>query len=163
MASGDTLIAFPAAAGMPPASGYATFDLWSDLLVLDFDKSIDEAIIFEGVLPSHYAGGGLKVLINWTETPGETGSVVWAAQFDRMQIAFWNPSSPSWAAAKTVEHPYVPGQKIKQTAISFSDGAEIDSLVAGEPFLLKVYRDADHANDTIDGDVSLFSVIIEET
>jgi hypothetical protein len=50
---------------------------------------------------------------------------------------------------------------VKVTSVAFTDGAEIDSLVAGEAFRLLVRRDT--ATDTAAGDAELLRVELKET
>jgi len=53
--------------------------------------------------------------------------------------------------------------KVKRASITFSDGAEMDSVGAGHSFRLKVYRDADNASDTATGDAEIVAVHLRET
>ena len=68
MAAGNSLIIFNALANEPPSSNYATLDTRNGQPCLDFDASTDESAIFSGLLPRHYAGGGLTVRLYWAAT-----------------------------------------------------------------------------------------------
>jgi hypothetical protein len=48
-------------------------------------------------------------------------------------------------------------------SIAFTDGAQMDSVAAGEGFRLSVIRDADNGSDTMTGDAELWAVEIKET
>ena len=61
MASGDTLLIFGALAAEFPAANYAPMDKRNAHMVLDFDAATNESIVFSGVMPQHYAGGGVTV------------------------------------------------------------------------------------------------------
>ena len=68
MASGDTLVVLNPLANEPPASGYATFDTRNGHPVLDFDPSCPQSAVFSGLLPRHYSGRGLRVVLVWSAT-----------------------------------------------------------------------------------------------
>lgn len=161
MASGNTLCTFGPQANQPPATNFATFDLRNGIPVLDFDASTDEDAIFGDVLPRHYAGGGLTVTIHWTATSATTGNVKWNAQVERMNTDL---DADSFAAAQTTTTA-TNGTSgiIATTAITFTDGAQMDSVAVGEAFRLKVTRDANDAGDTMTGDAELHRVEIKET
>lgn len=161
MASGDSLFIADAASGQPPAANYATLDTRNSVLVLDFDAGTDEAAVFVGVLPRNYAGGGLTLTIHWAATSATSGDVVWAAQIERANTDL---DADSFATAQTATGTANGTSGILTgTAIAFTSGANMDSLAAGEPFRLKVYRDADAGGDTATGDAELVVVELKET
>jgi len=89
---------------------------------------------------------------------------VWCAQIERVGIEVQSLDSDGFASAKSVTVT-VSGTAsyVQKATIAFSDGAEMDSLESGEPFRLKVYRDADNAYDTATGDAELVAVHVKET
>ena len=48
-------------------------------------------------------------------------------------------------------------------SIAFADGAEMDSVAAGNAFRVQITRDANNAADTATGDAELVAVHIKET
>ena len=116
------------------------------------------------VLPIRYAEGGLTVEILFAMTSAATGDVVWCAQIERVGIEVQSLDSDGFASAKSVTVT-VSGTAsyVQKATIAFSDGAEMDSLESGEPFRLKVYRDANHASDTATDDAELVAVHVKET
>lgn len=164
MASGNTLITFTPAANEPPTSNPATLDSRNGHPVLDFDASTDESAIFSGVLPRSYSGGGLTVTPIWGGTSATTGNVVWNAKFERLEDEGTDMDSDSFASAQaaTGAAPSTSGA-LQYTPITFTSGAQMDSLAAGEMFRLKVTRDADNGSDTMAGDAELVGVEIKET
>ena len=74
MASGDSLLVFDPLSNRPPTADYATVDLRNGFVVLDFDDTTDEAAVFHAVVPSHYGGGNLVAVLNWTSTTATTGN-----------------------------------------------------------------------------------------
>lgn len=163
MASGNTLCRFTAASNQPPASAFATPDVRNSILVLDFDAATDESAVFVDVLPRSYAGGGLTVMINAMHTSATTGTSRWQAQIERSNTDL---DADSFAAAESAANTVSGTSGIITTAtITFTDGAQMDSLAVGETFRLKITRDADGTSGTDDaaGDAELVSVEIKET
>ena len=145
----------------PPASAYATPDTRNSHPVLDFDADTDENAIFGGVLPTTYAGGGLTIEIYWTATSGTADDVVWNADIERMNTDLDADSFVGANAATSTTN----GTSgiITKTTITFTNGADMDSLAAGEAFRLKITRDANAAGDTMTGDAELHRVVMRET
>jgi hypothetical protein len=50
---------------------------------------------------------------------------------------------------------------ITTTSINFT-GSEIDGLVAGDPFRVRITRDADNGSDTMAGDAELISIELRQ-
>lgn len=161
MASGDTLTIFTAQGNMPPASAYATLDSRNSILLLDFDDTTDESAVFLGVLPRNYAGGGVTVTLHWAATSATTGNVVWEVAWERMNT---DMDADSFATGNTATTACNGTSGILTTsAITFTNGAQIDSVAVGEPFRIKVTRDANNGSDTMTGDAELVAVEIRET
>lgn len=171
MASGDIVaiiheVMFPGsnpatpdvrAGGSTPAESFAVYD---------FDASTDEMLDFKGTLHG-YGGGGLTVTIAWAASSATSGNVVWQAAFRRIADD---------AEDLDASHSYSynnGGQDVAPSAsgelsyddITFTDGADMDSLADGEDFILRLRRDADStdATDDMTGDAELFSLVIKET
>lgn len=166
MASGDTLLIFTPYANEPPAANYATLDTRNQHPTLDFDGSTDEEAVFTGILPTNYGAGGLDVNIWWTATSATSGNVRWQAAIERMDVSSLDIDADSFAAFQSAGGvpPATSGQIVK-TTIVLTDGAQMDSLAAGELFRLKIRRDADGTSGTDDvtTDVELLAVEIQET
>jgi hypothetical protein len=164
MASGNTLCVFTPAHNVGPATNYATLDTRNGHLVLDFDSATDEDAIFPGVLPSNYAGGGLTVTVVWSATSATSSDVVWNAAIERLEDEGTDTDADSFATAQaaTATAPGTSGA-LQYTNITFTSGANMDSLAAGEAFRLKVTRDANNGNDSMLGDAELHRVVVKET
>lgn len=166
MASGNLLCPFDAAANQPPAANYATPDVRNGLLVLDFDPAADESAIFVGRLPPNYAGGGLTVKIRWMATSATSGSSRWQAAIERHLRGTDDQDADSFASAQSAGTAAVsPTGTEMETTITFTSGAQMDSLAAGDRFRLKITRDADGTSGTDDmtGDAELVQVDVLET
>ena len=164
MASGDLMAALSPLANEPPSSAFATLDTRNSHPCLDFDAGTDESAVFTFLLPPNYGGGGLTVTIVWAATSATSGNCVWNAQVERLEDEGTDTDSDSFASAQTATGA-APGTSdaLQYTDITFTAGAQMDSLAAGELGRLKVTRDADNASDSMTGDAELFAVRVKET
>lgn len=162
MASGDTLLTFLPLRNEPPASNYALLGLRNSIPVLKFDDTTSWAAVFTEVLPSNYSGGGLTVYIHATAL-ATSGTMGWLVSFERMSDSSTDLDSDSFAGATTITAATVPGTSGIALVLnaSITDGANIDGMVAGDGFRIKIARDV--ANDTAVGNVELLAVEVRET
>lgn len=163
MASGDTLVTFYPFDGEDPASNMATIDFRNAHPVRDFDAATNESTMFSGILPRNYSGGGVTVYLHYSMTTAVTGDIDWDAAFERIGDQQQDTDSDGFASAQSVDNTTVPGTSgnVDIVSIAFTDGAQMDSIAAGELFRLKITRDA--ASDTASGDAELHAVEIKET
>lgn len=163
MASGNTLCTFFPTDNEPPSSNYATLDTRNGHPVLDFDTTTGEAAIFTGILPRHYAGGGITVYIHYAMTSATSGTCGWTVEFERIGDGSQDIDSDGFAGAQTVTAVTVPGisGNVDIVNVAVTDGANIDSIAVGEAFRIRIKRDV--ANDTAAGDAELVAVELKET
>jgi hypothetical protein len=166
MASGDTLAALPALAALPPSSNYATQDVRNIIPVCDFDDTTQETMYFVFEVPRNYASGGVTVYAIWMATSavaGGGGTIGWDVSFARMNDANQDVDSLAFAAAQSITAAIVPANagQIKTTNVAVSNGANMDSVAAGEWCCMRLRRDV--ANDTAVGDAELIGVEVKET
>ena len=163
MASGDTLVVFTPLHNEPPSSDFATLDLRNLHPVLDFDASTNWSAVFSGVMPRSYAGGGVTVYLHYALSSATSGNTDWDVAFERIGDQQLDIDADSFAAVNSVDNTTVPGTSglVDIVTVTFTDGADMDSIAAGEAFRLKVTRDA--ASDTATGDAELLKVEIKET
>ena len=164
MASGDSLLMFTALNNEPPSSNYATIDVRNQHVVLDFDDSTDESAVFKGVMPRNYSGGGITVYIHWSAAGVTTNNVIWDVSFERIGDGQQDVDSDGFAAVNSVTDA-APGTDGHVTIanVTFTDGADMDSVAVGELFRLKITRDADNASDTMAADAELHAIELKET
>lgn len=164
MASGDSLIFLTPSANDAPASALATFDTRNGHQVLDFDATTDESAVFRAVMPQNYAGGGVTVYLHVAFSSATSNVGRFDVAFERIGDAQQDLDADGFATAKSVDIT-APGTSghVTIASISFSSGAEMDSVTVGESFRIKFTRDADHANDTATGDAELLMIELRET
>lgn len=163
MGSGQTLCRFGPLDNEPPATNYATLDTRNGHPVLDFDTTTQESAIFTGILPRSYAGGGITVYVHWAATSATSGTIGWDVAFERIGDSQQDIDSDGFATAQTITATTVPGTSghVDITNVAVTDGANIDSIAAGEVFRLRIRRDV--ANDSAAGDAELVYVELKET
>ena len=164
MASGDTLIVFTPLMNEPPASNYATLDLRNQHPVLDFDAGTNESAVFTAIMPRGYAGTtGLTVYIHYAMSSAEADTVDWDVAFERIGDQQLDIDGDSFAAVNSVDNTTVPGTTglVDIVNVTFTDGADMDSVAVGETFRLKITRDA--TNDDAAGDAELVAIEVKET
>lgn len=162
MGSENTLLVFTPHSGEPLADNYATQDVRNNHPVLDFDDSVNEDIVFSGVLPRHYDGGGLVVYLHYAMSSATSGDIDWDVAFERIGDQQQDLDSDGFASVQSVDNTTVPGTSglVDIVNVTFTDGAQMDSIGVGEGFRIKVTRDA--VSDTSAGDAELVFVEIKE-
>lgn len=165
MASGETLVVFTPRDHQPQPADYATFDTRNSHLVLEFDPTVDESAVFEGLLPRNYDGGGITLTIVWAAISATSGTCRWQASFERIDDEGLDIDANSFATAQSAggTAPATNGQ-VQYTTIAFTNG-QIDGLLAGEAFRLFFKRDADGTSGTDDmtGHAELLRLELRET
>lgn len=164
MASGNSLLMWTALQGEPPASNYATLDTRNAHPCLDFDQTTGETIYFSGVMPQHYSDAtGVTVYLHWAGSVAGTNTVGWLIAFERMGDGGTDIDADSFASDQTVtaEAADATSGILDVSSVAVTKGANMDSVVAGDLFRLRVTRDV--ATDTLAGDAELYAVEIRET
>ena len=155
---------------MYPGTSFATPDIRAggstpaeSLLVHDFDAAADEFIDLLCSLNS-YDGGGLTITKVWGASSATSGDVVWQTAIRRFQDDLEDIDAAHTYDFNTVTAtaPSLSGE-VSYDNITFTSGADMDSLANGELFILRVGRDADNVADTMTGDAELVGVVIKET
>lgn len=164
MASGDTLLIFTPLHNEPPTANYATFDVRNQHPVLDFDADTNESAVFSAVMPRNYAATtGVTVYLHYAMSSAEADTVDWDVAFERIGDQQQDIDGDSFAEVNSVDNTTVPGNTgdVDIINVTFTDGADMDSVAVGEGFRIKVTRDA--SSDDANGDAELLFVEIKET
>ena len=163
MASGDTLAVFTPLHNEPPTANYATLDTINSHPCLDFSGGgTNESAVFSGVMPQNYAGGGVEVYIHYATDATDQDDIDWDAAFERIGDQQQDIDADGFAAVQSVDNTATPAvsHNVDIVSIAFTDGAQMDSVVAGESFRLKITRDT--ASDVMTEDANLVKVEIRE-
>ena len=164
MAAGDLLVDFSPQCNEPPSSSAATPDTRNGHPVLDFDAWVDEAAVFTGIMPWHYAGGGVTVyaVVSFSSDTNNAHVGQLEVSFERIGDAQQDLDVDGFAGAEdlTVAVPATSGLTEVGSA-EFSDGAEMDNVAAGELFRVKV--NCDTSDSTFTGDLELLQLVVRET
>jgi hypothetical protein len=163
VATGQTLLTFLPQDNEPPATVFGRYDTRNSHPVIDFDATAQWAAIFSGVLPRHYAGGGITVYVHYAATSATTGTIGWDVAFERIGDGSQDLDADGFATAQTITAVTVPGTSglVDIVNVAISDGANLDSIAVGETFRVRIRRDV--ANDDAAGDAELVAVELKET
>lgn len=173
MASGDSLLYFSPMSSSGPASSAAQLDALAgasspaeSFPILAFDSASTEYADFRGKLPQNYAGGGLTLVI-CSGAGTTTGGIRWEAAFrsfeDDAEDLDTTVFTYDFNGVSITTLPNVQGE-VSYDNITFSDtGTDMDTLDAGDEFLLRVRRLVSHADDTAAADGYIHGMELRET
>lgn len=164
MASGATLVTLFPFDNEPPSANYATFNLRNGHPVLDFDATTQEISIFTAVMPRNYGGGGVTVYVHSVMASASSGTLGWEVAFERMSDGGTTDiDSDSFAASQTISTSTVTGTVggVLVQNVSITNGANMDGIVAGDSFRIRIRRDV--ASDNATGDAEFLCCEIKET
>ena len=169
MASGKPVVEVINA--LPPASSAATRDVRpggsspaESAEVFDFDAAADEYMDFLCRLSEDYAGGGLTFILPWSATSANSGVTRWGIAIRRIQDDAEDiDASQTYDFNEADDTAASLSGELSYPTITFTNGADMDSWAAGELAIVRVMRNADHANDTMTGDAELWGIFGKET
>lgn len=169
MASGNNVV--EVIKELPPGTLYAQQDVRvggstpaESAELFDFDAGTIEYVDFLCRLSEAYAGGGLTFTLPWSPSTATSGVCRWgiaircmvddAEDIDASHTYDFNDVDDTAAS--------VSGE-LSYPTVAFTDGADMDSWAAGELAIVRVRRNATHANDTMTGDAELWAISGKET
>lgn len=171
MATTNLLCALFPQDNTPPATLYATLDTMvgastpaEAVPVLDFDDTTVEYADFYCYMPAHYAGGGVTLTFVWSAAAA-TNNGVWAAAFRRVEDDGEDLDTTAFTYDYNTTADLTPPSVVGEVAydtLAFTSGADMDSVTAGDYFILRVKRPAP-SGTKITGDCSIHAIIVKET
>lgn len=166
MASGDTLDKFVAASNEPPSSNAAILIRRNDHFCLQFPGgATDTEAVFRGIMPSYYANGGLTIIAKVRATSDTSGNVVIQMALER--CTGQDIDSDGFAAFNSSGAVAISGTSgiSVDVTVTFTDGADMDSVDVGDEYRLKVRRDTDDtsATDSVTNEIEISAIEVKET
>jgi hypothetical protein len=158
--------------GIPPTTAFAQHDIIlgasspaEAIPVLAFDASVTEHIDFRGKMPAHYAGGGVTLII-CSGAGTTTGGVRWDVAFrsieDDAEDLDTTAHTYDYNGVTVSSLPSAQGE-VTYDNVTFTDGADMDNVGAGDEFILRLKRTHDDAGDDAAADAWCFGLEIKET
>lgn len=115
-------------------------------------------------LSNDYAGGGLTFTLPWSATSATSGVCRWGIAIrafpDDTEDA---DGSHSYDFNDVDDTAASASGELSYPTITFTNGADMDSWAAGELAIVRVRRNASHANDTMTGDSELWTIVGRES
>jgi hypothetical protein len=140
-----------------PSTLFAYLDSRNGHPVLTFDPATAWSALWTESMPSDYSGAGVTITLYWALSAGNTGNVMWTVALERIQDGVQDIGSDGFATAQAFAAAAAPGTNgfIAKTTLNISNGANMDSIAAGDLFRIKITRDAANASDTATGNAQL--------
>ena len=163
MASGNTLLEFIPQAAEDPLTNFGTPDRRNQHPVIDL--ALNEETRFSAVMPRHYAGTtGVTVYLHIAMSSANANDIKLEVSFERIGDQQQNLDSDGFAAAQDTGDITVPGTSglVDIIPVTFTDGAQMDSIAVGEGFRMNIKRVAVVGTDAT-GDLEIRFVEIKET
>jgi hypothetical protein len=148
MASGDQMAWIHPWSLEAPSTGMYTRNVRNNHPVAEFADAVDQTGFSTRRLPGNYGGGGLTVTLSMMSTA--TANVArFEVSIERIDAGTLDTDADSFATAKIISITTSGTSGIVTTgSVSFSSGAEMDSLAAGEQYRFKIMRDGDGTGGT---------------
>lgn len=148
MASGDSLGFWDALSSRPPGGGAPVITGINNDIVIMFDPASDNTTYFFGYLPSSYGGGNLQVHLFWNTTDDTADNIKIDVAFERRQPGTYDFDNGDDFGTDSSTLITVSDDTLLNTTMIVITAANAGTPVAGEPFRLRVRRDADDGTDT---------------
>lgn len=164
MASGDLLYVFRPGSNEPPAANFATDGVRGARRVLEFDADTNQAAQFVGLMPAQYSNAtGIDVTLHcFSDDNNAAHAAYFSVYLESLENGVDLDSDSYGSAATDYGNPDATAGESWTIAISLPK-ANMDGVIKGDPFRLKVERDADNASDDVTGDVQVFLIVVRET
>jgi hypothetical protein len=128
-----------------------------------FDAATIEYLDFKVMLRG-YGSGGLTIDLPWSAASATSGVTRWGVAVRRMQDDTEDIDTSQTYDFNDVDDTAASlSGELSYPTVTFTDGADMDSWANGEIAIVRVRRNASHANDTMTGDAELWGITIRET
>ena len=111
-----------------------------------------------------YSGGGLTITLPWISATATSGVTRWGVACHRLQASTTDIDTSFTYDYNDVDAT-APGTSgtVLYTEVTFTNGADMDSWADGELAIVRVRRNASHANDSMSGNSQLLGLLGRET
>lgn len=121
-----------------------------------FDAATIEYLDFKCLLLANYGGGGITLVLPWMGATATTGVCRWSAAVRRIQDDAEDIDISHTYDYNDVDDTVASASgELSYATLTFTDGADMDFWAVGEVAIVRVRRNASHANDTMAGDAQL--------
>lgn len=144
-----------------PTTNYPTADFRNQHPILNFDDTTNETAYWTFLLPDDYASGGLTVTVGYSHS-AITGDIDVDIAIERIGDQQLDIDADSFATANVTDNTTVPSTSgnVDVVTVTFTDGADMDSLAAGEMGRISLTFDS---AGTATGDIEFHWLKIKET
>ena len=165
MASGDTLHIFDAWEGIPDPSSPPAFADWTNIAanqIASYDDTTTERQFFSGVMAEYYSDGSIEAYVYYSMQPAvNSGDVQFNIAAERIGHELLDIDTDGFAAVQSTTET-VPSTAGRAGVVLITlTHAQFDSIVAGEPFRLKVEREGGIVGNVV-GDIRIHHVELRE-
>ena len=135
-----------------------------NMMVYAFATDADEYVDFFLTMPNQYKGGGVTLEIEVQAESATSSNFRLAAALRHRETGdTWDTDAHTYDFNQvSVAVPAVVSRSVIGT-ITFADGVDMDSVVAGSHFVLRLWRNYTHVDDVAGGDMYLERFYAYET
>lgn len=144
------------------APGEAVPTKYNGHMLCSFKDSGDDLVTMDGRMPDDYNEGTTLVTVFWLSRTATTGNVRWNVELERLAEGGTSLGGDSFATVQEITEA-VQGTVGELSYGEFSiSAANMDAVLAGEIFRLRLTRDTTDAADTMAGDAEIVGVAVHE-
>jgi len=149
----------PAQAALPEVGG-AVLGARNGHAVLEFAADVRESAIFSGYMPLEYDCDPLIVDIYWVAETATEGAVRWDVEFECVAFRAQDIDEDGFESPQSVttNAPVTCGV-VTRSEIALTQ-AQADVVLKIDLFRLRVSRDIEHENDTMEGNAQVMRVVV---
>jgi hypothetical protein len=163
MSTGQHLARWQPGDARPATTNFPGFVMRNNIETLAFDGTTQETCFLRDVMPDNYGGGGVTLRAVCMAASATSGGARFGADFERGDTGTDHDADSFTGTDQeaTGTAPATSGQPF-DVSIAFTNGAQMDSVVANDPFRIRFRRDPADAADTITSDIQVKDLVLRE-
>lgn len=164
MSTGESLLLFLPNHKLGVKLFGAYFQLRNRHPILKFNGTYAVYVTYSAAMPIHYGGNGITLYIHYSVETATSGSIIFETQFERVGDQQQDIDSDGFAPYQTSSATTIPSTSglVDVMTISHADGSQMDNIVAGDSFRLRMRRRPGLAGDTVNDFVELLAIEMRE-